>query len=158
MLKFTKLARVLCLCLAVVLLTSAVPVGKKAVPAPVPAAANTIVDFSKMSNSELVKYAETLKGDKLTLKEKVGLKLFKKQMVKAEKNMAGGGKSQLVAVLLCFFVGALGIHRFYMGYTTIGIIQLLTLGGCGVWALIDFIRLLIGDLQPANGPFEETFT
>ena len=50
-----------------------------------------------------------------------------------------------------YSIGALGIHRFYLGYTTIGIIQILTLGGCGVWALIDVIRIAIGDLLPADG-------
>lgn len=60
------------------------------------------------------------------------------------------GLSQLVAALLCFFFGALGVHRFYLGYTVIGIIQLLTGGCCGIWALVDFIRILTGDLKPAN--------
>lgn len=60
-------------------------------------------------------------------------------------------KSQLVALLLGIFIGALGIHRFYLGYTTIGILQLLTAGGCGIWALIDIIRIITGDLKPADG-------
>ncbi|MFB2922097.1 TM2 domain-containing protein [Aerosakkonema sp. BLCC-F2] len=46
-------------------------------------------------------------------------------------------KSRVTALLLCFFLGGLGIHRFYVGYVTIGIVQLLTFGGCGIWALID---------------------
>lgn len=66
------------------------------------------------------------------------------------------GKSQLVALLLCIFVGALGIHRFYLGYTTIGIIQLLTAGACGIWTLIDLIRIITGDLQPVDGSYTET--
>jgi len=57
----------------------------------------------------------------------------------------------LVALLLCFFLGCLGIHRFYTGHTTIGVVQLLTLGGCGIWALIDFIMILIGNFQDAEG-------
>ena len=69
---------------------------------------------------------------------------------------AGGGKSQLIALILVILVGGLGIHRFYLGYTTIGIIQLLTLGGCGVWALIDLVRIAIGDLKPKNGEYSET--
>ena len=60
-------------------------------------------------------------------------------------------KSQLIALLLCLFVGGLGIHRFYLGYTTIGVIQLLTLGGLGIWVLIDLIRLITGDLKPKDG-------
>ena len=46
----------------------------------------------------------------------------------------------------CFFVGTLGVHRFMMGDVTNGILMLLTAGGCGIWALIDFIRILSGDM------------
>ncbi|MAM05467.1 MAG: hypothetical protein CMD06_05870 [Flavobacteriales bacterium] len=49
--------------------------------------------------------------------------------------------------VVCFFLGGLGIHRFMMGDTTNGILMLLTAGGCGIWALIDFIRILTGDLS-----------
>ncbi len=60
-------------------------------------------------------------------------------------------KSWLVTLLLVFFLGGFGIHRFYTGYIGIGIIQLLTLGGCGIWALIDFICILCGAYKDANG-------
>jgi|TARA_B110000467_G_C18276177_1_gene455546 TM2 domain-containing membrane protein YozV len=53
--------------------------------------------------------------------------------------------------LLCFFLGAFGIHRFYLGYTTIGIIQIFTVGGCGIWAIIDFIMILTRGLKDADG-------
>lgn len=66
---------------------------------------------------------------------------------------SGNGKDQLVALLLAFFIGAIGIHRFYLGYTGIGIAQLLTLGGCGIWALIDLIRIATGDLKPKGGVY-----
>lgn len=62
-------------------------------------------------------------------------------------------KSQVTAILLAFFCGSFGIHRFYLGYKTEGIIQLLTLGGCGIWSLIDFIRIIMGDLKPKNGEY-----
>ena len=64
---------------------------------------------------------------------------------------AAEGKSQLVALILAALVGGLGIHRFYLGYTWQGIVQLLTLGGCGIWALIDFIIIVVGDYKDANG-------
>lgn len=67
-----------------------------------------------------------------------------------------GGKSQLTALLICIFVGGLGIHRFYLGYTGIGIIQLLTFGGCGIWALIDLIMIITGDLKPNGGEYDKT--
>jgi TM2 domain-containing membrane protein YozV len=69
----------------------------------------------------------------------------------------GGGKSQWVALLLCWLVGTIGIHRFYLGYTWQGIVQILTLGGCGIWTLIDFIRIITGDLGPKDGSYDKTF-
>ena len=75
----------------------------------------------------------------------------------------GEEKSKLVAVLLAFFLGSLGIHDFYLGYTKYGIIKIvLTLCtgvGGGIWALIDFIRLLTGSLdKDANGvPLKKEF-
>ena len=60
-------------------------------------------------------------------------------------------KSKLTVILLCFFLGSLGIHRFYLGYTLIGVIQLLTFGGVLIWAIIDFIRLIIDSLKDSEG-------
>lgn len=108
------------------------------------------------SYRELKKMAEEQKGGKLSLKEQILLKAFRKKFSDAAAAPYAGGKSQLTAVLLCFFLGGLGIHRFYLGYTWQGIVQLLTLGGLGIWALIDFIRILTGDLQPKDGEYEKT--
>ena len=52
-----------------------------------------------------------------------------------------------LTLLLWFFLGGLGMHRFYMGDIAIGILQLLTIGGFGIWWLIDGIRLLTGSLS-----------
>lgn len=54
-------------------------------------------------------------------------------------------RNWLVAVVLSFFAGGLGVDRFYLGCTTSGVFKLLTLGGLGIWAFIDFIRLLFRD-------------
>ena len=59
--------------------------------------------------------------------------------------------SKLTAIILCFFLGGLGIHRFYLGYTLIGFIQLLTFGGFLIWAIIDFIRLIEDSVKDAKG-------
>jgi hypothetical protein len=100
------------------LLTSAIP------PSTTPTAPTSLSADYKEAKAQLEQY----KGSKLNLKEKIGLKIATKQMQKSA-NAEGAGKSQLVALLLAFFVGVLGIHRFYLGYTGIGIIQLLNLGG-----------------------------
>ena len=69
---------------------------------------------------------------------------------------AGGSKSQVTALILVALLGGIGIHRFYLGYTWQGIVQVLTLGGCGVWALIDLIRIITGDLKPKDGSYDKT--
>jgi TM2 domain-containing membrane protein YozV len=60
-------------------------------------------------------------------------------------------QSKTTMALLCFFLGGLGIHRFMMGYTGIGILMILTLGCCGILTLVDFIRILMGSLKMADG-------
>jgi TM2 domain-containing membrane protein YozV len=56
-----------------------------------------------------------------------------------------------VALLLSFFLGGLGVDRFYLGYTGLGIVKLLTCGGAGIWALIDFILIAVNKTKDANG-------
>jgi TM2 domain-containing membrane protein YozV len=53
--------------------------------------------------------------------------------------------------LLCFFLGGFGVHSFYAKKTGIGIFQLLTLGGCGIWTLVDFIMILSNGYKDGNG-------
>ena len=60
-------------------------------------------------------------------------------------------KRILPAMLLCIFFGWVGIHRFYVGKTGTGILQLLTFGGFGIWMLIDFILIVSGSFTDANG-------
>lgn len=60
-------------------------------------------------------------------------------------------KSWLTTVLLAWLVGYLGVHRFYVGKMGTGILMLLTCGGCGIWALIDLIMVLMGKFTDKDG-------
>lgn len=59
-------------------------------------------------------------------------------------------KSRLATALLCFFFGTIGVHRFYAGKVGSGIAQIFTLGGFGIWTLIDLIFILSGRFEDKN--------
>ena len=60
-------------------------------------------------------------------------------------------KRILPAALLCFLVGVFGAHRFYVGKIGTAVVMLLTIGGLGIWMLIDFILIVTGSFKDANG-------
>lgn len=65
-------------------------------------------------------------------------------MVKSDKNF-------VATLLLCFLLGGLGVHRFYVGKIGTGILQLITFGGLGIWVLIDLIVIAIGKFSDKEG-------
>ncbi|NLA05843.1 MAG: TM2 domain-containing protein [Firmicutes bacterium] len=60
-------------------------------------------------------------------------------------------KSKMVALLLCFFLGYLGIHRFYVGKIGTGILWLITLGFLGIGELVDLIMIIVGSFTDSEG-------
>lgn len=70
--------------------------------------------------------------------------------------MAEEKKKWMVALLLSIFLGGFGADRFYLGYMGLGALKLITLGGCGIWSLIDIILIATDKMTDANGnPLEK---
>jgi TM2 domain-containing membrane protein YozV len=68
--------------------------------------------------------------------------------------MQGGqvsDKTFTTTLILSVLLGGLGVDRFYLGYTKLGILKLITLGGCGIWSIIDIIQIAQGKLPDAQG-------
>ena len=66
------------------------------------------------------------------------------ETVKSEKGF-------VPTLLLALFLGCLGAHRFFVGKIWTGILQLLTMGGLGIWALIDTIIIIVGSFRDKQG-------
>lgn len=62
-----------------------------------------------------------------------------------------GSKSWLATLLLAIFLGGLGVHRFYTGKVGTGILMIITIGGLGVWYLIDIIMVATGSFKDKQG-------
>jgi TM2 domain-containing membrane protein YozV len=60
-------------------------------------------------------------------------------------------KSKTTALILAILLGGIGVDRFYLGYTGLGIVKLITAGGFGIWWLIDIIMIATGKLTASDG-------
>ncbi len=70
-----------------------------------------------------------------------------------EKNTTSNtsDKNFIILLLLSIFIGGLGIDRFYLGKIGTGVLKLITLGGFGVWWLVDLIIIVSGNMKDAEG-------
>jgi TM2 domain-containing membrane protein YozV len=59
-------------------------------------------------------------------------------------------QSKTTMILISLFLGGLGIHRLMMGYSNWWL-MLITAGGCGIWSLIDLIKIITGSMKMADG-------
>ncbi len=65
--------------------------------------------------------------------------------------MQATGKPFTTTLILSIVLGGLGIDRFYLGYTMLGILKLITGGGLGIWWLVDVILIAMRKLPDAQG-------
>ena len=65
--------------------------------------------------------------------------------------MQQSDKDFVPAALLCYFLGVLGIHRFYLGKFFTGLLMLFTFGGMGIWTMVDMVTLITGSFRDTNG-------
>ena len=60
-------------------------------------------------------------------------------------------KSWIVTLVFCIFLGLIGFHRFYVGKGGTAILMLLTLGGFGIWTVVDLITIIIDSFTDDDG-------
>jgi TM2 domain-containing membrane protein YozV len=98
--------------------------------------------------SELLRFADQRMIKPSTILQQTG-----SDLMLAASNIPGvfSQKKYVTALLLSWFFGVLGVDRFYLGHTRLGILKLITIGGVGIWALIDFILIATRSVRDGYG-------
>ncbi len=116
--------------------------SSKAFEESIPSVSNESINLSSVNVSSLTPSNKAIKK----------AKRIQKKLSKKSSDDFPISNNQVIAIGLCLFL--FFVHRIYLGYYGIAILQLITLGGFGIWWLIDLIRLFTGDLKPKNGNYD----
>ena len=100
-----------------------------------------------MSTADEIKKLNDLLKDRVITQEEFDLQ--KEKLLNSSTTTST--TDWLALFLLTFFVGVLGVHRFYVGKIGTGFLMLLTLGGLGVWFLVDLILVVTGQFTNKEG-------
>ena len=68
-----------------------------------------------------------------------------------ETSVGTSDKDWMTTLLLSILLGGLGVDRFYAGHIGLGVLKLLTAGGCGIWWLVDLIMVITGKFKDGEG-------
>jgi TM2 domain-containing membrane protein YozV len=99
-----------------------------------------------MSTADEIKKLNDLLKDGLLTQEE-----YDSQKNKLLKSDSQSQNQWIVVLLLAFFLGFIGAHRFYVGKNGTGILMILTLGGIGLWVLYDLIIIITGNFKTKEG-------
>ena len=100
-----------------------------------------------MSTADEIKKLNDLLRDRVITQEEFDSQKEKLLDSSTRTNSIDG----LALFLLTFFVGVLGVHRFYVGKIGTGVLMLITLGGLGVWFLVDLLLVVTGQFTNKDG-------
>ena len=100
-----------------------------------------------MSTADEIKKLNELLRDRVITQEEFDLQ--KDKLLSSTSSTTS--TDWLTLFLLTFFVGVLGVHRFYTGKIGTGFLMLITIGGFGIWFLVDLILVVTGQFTNKEG-------